>query len=184
MQILDDSGAPVDPGDTGEIAIRSATVFQGYWNNDEATADVMSGEWFLTGDLGYQDEDGFFFITDRKKDIIITGGYNVSPREVEEVLMTIPQVADAAVVGMPGRKDQSETITAFMVVHEGEELSHREVIEYCDRELAAYKRPKVVNFVETLPKNATGKVLRNELRGEAVDRRLVDRAQPAGTEAN
>lgn len=184
MQILDDSGAPVDSGETGEIAIRSTTVFQGYWNNPEATADVMSGEWFLTGDLGYQDEDGFFFITDRKKDIIITGGYNVSPREVEEVLMTIPQVADAAVVGMPGRKDQSETITAFVVVYEGEELSHREVIEYCDRELAAYKRPKVVNFVATLPKNATGKVLRNELRGEAVDRRLVDRAQPVGTEAN
>ncbi|MFW5826706.1 MAG: AMP-binding protein [Alkalispirochaeta sp.] len=182
MQIVDDAGAPVAPGASGEIAIRSTTVFQGYWNNADATAEVMRDGWFLTGDLGYQDEDGFFFITDRKKDIIITGGYNVSPREIEEVLMTIPQVADAAVVGMPGRKDQSETITAFVVLYEGEELSHREIMEYCDRELATYKRPKVVNFVETLPKNATGKVLRNELRGEAVDRRLVERAEPVEVE--
>ncbi len=182
MQIIDDTGGPIPSGETGEIAIRSTTVFQGYWNDSDATAEVMRDGWFLTGDLGYQDEDGFFFITDRKKDIIITGGYNVSPREVEEVLMTIPQVADAAVVGMPGRKDKSEAITAFIVVYEGEELSHREVIEYCDRELAAYKRPKVVNFVATLPKNATGKVLRNELRGETVDRRLVERAEPVQVE--
>ncbi len=148
----------------------------------EAAVEVMREGWFLTGDLGYLDEDGFFFITDRKKDIIITGGYNVSPREVADVLMTIPQVADAAVVGMLGRKDKIEAITAFVVVYEGETLSHRDVIKYCDRELASYKRPKVVNFIEKLPKNATGKVLRNELRGEAVDRRFVERAEPVETE--
>jgi long-chain acyl-CoA synthetase len=178
MQIIDDNGNPLPTGESGEIVIRSDTVFAGYWNNSEATAEVMTDDgWFRTGDLGYCDSDGFFFITDRKKDIIITGGYNVSPREVEEVLMAHPRIADAAVVGMPGRKDQSETITAFIVVHEGEELSHRDVVEYCESELAAYKRPKVINFVEALPKNATGKVLRTELRGEAVDRRLVDREE-------
>lgn len=177
MRVVDDDGTPVSDGTVGEIVIRSATVFVGYWNNDDATAEVMTEDgWFRTGDLGYRDPDGFFFITDRKKDIIITGGYNVSPREVEEVLMAHPAIADAAVVGMPGRRDQSETITAFLVVHDGESLSHRDVVGYCEQELAAYKRPKVINFVETLPKNATGKVLRTELRGEATDRRLVERS--------
>jgi long-chain acyl-CoA synthetase len=176
MRIVDDEGNELPPGEPGEIVIRSTTVFSGYWQNDEATAEVMSPDgWFHTGDLGYVDEDGFFFITDRKKDIIITGGYNVSPREVEEVLMAHPRIADAAVVGIGGRKDRSETITAFIVPHDGEDLTHREVVEYCESELAAYKRPKVINFVEALPKNATGKVLRTELRGEAVDRRLVAR---------
>jgi long-chain acyl-CoA synthetase len=176
MRIVDDDGKELPAGESGEIVIRSATVFRGYWQNDEATAEVMSDDgWFHTGDLGYVDEDGFFFITDRKKDIIITGGYNVSPREVEEVLMAHPRIADAAVVSISGRKDRSETITAFIVPHQGEELTHRDVVEYCESELAAYKRPKVINFVDALPKNATGKVLRTELRGEAVDKRLVAR---------
>ena len=176
MRVVGDDGNPLPDETVGEIVIRSTTVFVGYWNNETATDEVMTTDgWFRTGDLGYRDSDGFFFITDRKKDIIITGGYNVSPREVEEVLIAHPSIADAAVVGMPGRRDQSETITAFIVVHDQERLEHREVIAYCEQELAAYKRPKVINFVDTLPKNATGKVLRTELRGESVDRRLVER---------
>jgi long-chain acyl-CoA synthetase len=176
MRILDDAGNALPDGETGEISIRSTTVFPGYWNNTDATDEVMTSDgWFRTGDLGYRDADGFFFITDRKKDIIITGGYNVSPREVEEVLMEDSRIADAAVVGISDRKDRPETITAFVVAHEGEELSERDVAEICESELAAYKRPKVIRIVASLPKSATGKVLRSSLRGELADRRLVER---------
>jgi long-chain acyl-CoA synthetase len=142
---------------------------------------VLAGDgWFYTGDLGYKDEEGFFFITDRKKDIIITGGYNVSPREVEEVIMTHSKVADAAVVGVRGRRADAETITAFVVAHEGESLSQRDILELCAQELAAYKQPRAVRLVESLPKSATGKVLRSQLRGELEDLRLVEREEVQG----
>ena len=176
MRIVDEQGQELPDGETGEIVIRSTTVFAGYWNNEEATREVLPPDgWFRTGDLGYRDEDGFFFITDRKKDIIITGGYNVSPREIEEVLMEHPQIEDCAVVGMPSRRDSTETITAFVVPREGAELSAREIHAYCEAELAAYKRPREITFMDSLPKTATGKVIRSELRGEIEDRRLVTR---------
>jgi long-chain acyl-CoA synthetase len=179
MKIVDGEGTDLPDGEVGEIVIRSTTVFAGYWNNPGATQEVKSDDgWFHTGDLGYRDGDGFFFITDRKKDIIITRGYNVSPREVEEVLIAHPKVADAAVVGMRGRKDDGETITAFIVAAEGEQLTEREIAEYCEAELAPYKRPREITFTEALPKSATGKVLRTQLRGELEDRRLVTR-EPA-----
>ncbi|MFP4409073.1 MAG: class I adenylate-forming enzyme family protein [Spirochaetaceae bacterium] len=178
MRIVDESGNELPPGEQGEIAIRSETVFPGYWNNPEATDEVLTEEgWFLTGDLGYRDEENFFYVTDRKKDIIITGGYNVSPREVEEVLMAHPRVADAAVVGIRGRRDDAETITAFVVAQEGEELTLQELHHQCELELAAYKRPREIRVVEKLPKSATGKVLRTQLRGEVEDRRLVEREE-------
>lgn len=178
MRILDGDGRELPPGEQGEIAIRSDTVFSGYWNNPEATAEVVTGEgWFLTGDLGYRDEENFFYVTDRKKDIIITGGYNVSPREVEEVLMAHPKVADAAVVGIRGRRDDAETITAFVVAQEGEAITLQELHGQCETELAAYKRPREIHLVDSLPKSATGKVLRTQLRGELEDRRLVQREE-------
>ncbi len=178
MRIVDDSGKELPPGEQGEIAIRSDTVFPGYWNNPDATAEVLTEDgWFLTGDLGYRDEESFFYVTDRKKDIIITGGYNVSPREVEEVLMSHPKVADAAVVGIRGRRDDAETITAFVVAQEGEELTLQELHHQCELELAAYKRPREIRLAEKLPKSATGKVLRTQLRGELEDRRLVEREE-------
>ncbi len=176
MQTLDDDGNPVADGEVGEIAIRSDTVFVGYWKNEAATAEVKTSDgWFRTGDLGYRDSDGYYYITDRKKDIIITGGYNVSPREIEEVLMAHPKIADAAVVGMDGRANRPETITAFIVAHENETIEERDIVHHCELELAAYKRPKVINIVAALPKSATGKVLRSELRGERADRRLVEK---------
>ena len=178
MRVSDEEGRELPPGEQGEILIRSLTVFPGYWNNREATAEVLNEDgWFHTGDLGYRDEDSFFFITDRKKDIIITGAYNVSPREVEEVLITHPKVADAAVVGIRGRRDDAETITAFVVAEEGEQLTKQELLALCEAELAPYKQPREFHFVESLPRSPTGKVLRTELRGEVEDRRLVRRVE-------
>mgnify|MGYP006284224587 CR=1 FL=1 len=178
MKVVDDDGNELPPGEQGEIAIKSETVFAGYWNNEEATREVLSEDgWFYTGDLGYRDEENFFFITDRKKDIIITGGYNVSPREVEEVIIEHPKVADVAVVGIRGRRSDAETITAFVVTQEGEELTSQELHRVCEDQLAAYKRPRDIQFVESLPKSATGKVLRTQLRGEIEDKRLVEREE-------
>jgi long-chain acyl-CoA synthetase len=175
MAVLDDEGNALADNETGEIAIRSQTVTPGYWNNPEATAEVINDEgWFRTGDLGYRDEDGYYYITDRKKDIIITRGFNISPREVEEVLAEHPKVQEAALVAVPGSRGD-EVVTAFIVPVEGEEITEREVVDHCEAELAQYKRPKVVRFVDSLPKSATGKVLRKELRGESEDRRLIDK---------
>ena len=177
MKIVDDDGADLAVGEEGEILIRSDTVSPGYWNNPEATAEAFTEDrWFHTGDLGYQDEDGFFFITDRKKDLIIRGGFNISPREVEEVLMMHERIADAAVVAGQDRRG-GEIVKAFVVLHEGQQMTEREVTDHCAATMAPYKQPKVVEFVEALPKSATGKVLRNQLRGETSDLRLVERGE-------
>ncbi|MDA3951096.1 MAG: AMP-binding protein [Spirochaeta sp.] len=175
MAIFDDNDNPLPDGEAGEIVIRGEIVTPGYWNNPDATAEAINADgWFHTGDLGYRDEDGFYFITDRKKDLIIRGGFNISPREVEEVIMMHPKIADAAVVAAPDRHDQ-EMVKAYIVLHEGETLTEREVMDHCVETMAPYKRPKAVVFVDSLPKSATGKVLRTELRGETEDRRLVMR---------
>jgi long-chain acyl-CoA synthetase len=175
MAIFDDEDNELPVGEVGEIVIRSDTVSPGYWNNAEATGEAFSdGGWFHTGDLGYKDEGGYFFITDRKKDLIIRGGFNISPREVEEVIMLHPKIAEAAVIAAEDKRGQ-ETVKAFVVLHEGESMGERDIVEHCEANMAPYKRPKVVEFVDSLPKSATGKILRRELRGEAVDRRLVEK---------
>ncbi|HSV57070.1 MAG TPA: AMP-binding protein, partial [Magnetospirillaceae bacterium] len=185
MRIVGVDGSELPDGTEGEITIRSATVFKGYWNNPDATRQVLDADgWFSTGDMGYRDSDGHYFITDRKKDIIISHGYNISPREVEEVIAEHPKVAEAAVVNIVSPKGE-ETVTAFVVPRfsgpdntpmAGEEPpSHRELQEYCELHLAPYKRPRSYVLLETLPKSVTGKVLRKELRGGAEDKRLVSR---------
>jgi long-chain acyl-CoA synthetase len=175
MRIVDENDDDVPQGDAGEIAIRSDTVTIGYWNNEEETAAALNAEgWFHTGDLGYVDPDGFFFITDRKKDLIIRGGFNISPREVEEVLMLHPKIVDAAVVAGHDKRGE-EIVKAYVVLQENEQMSEREVADHCADSMAPYKQPKTVEFVEFLPKSATGKVLRNVLRGENVDMRQVER---------
>jgi len=173
MKIFDEQDRELEPGEIGEIVIRGGVITRGYWNAQKETDEAMKGGWFHTGDLGYRDEKGYFYITDRKKDIIIRGGFNISPREIEEVLITLDKVKDAAVVGVPD-KTEREAVKAFVVLKEGEQSNPREIIDYCKSHLSPYKLPKFVEFRDSLPKSATGKVLRKELREGYVDERLIE----------
>lgn len=182
MKVVDFDGNDVPDGTEGEILIKGEVVTTGYWNNQEATDEVIKDLWFATGDLGYRDADGFFFITDRKKDLIVRGGFNISPREVEEVIMKFPPVEEAAVVAVKDKRDR-ETVKAFVVLKDGMESTSQDILQYCREELAEYKIPKIVEFTETLPKSATGKVLRKELRNtETVDKRLILQEEDASDE--
>ncbi len=173
MEVFDEEGNAVPDGTEGEIVIKGGMVTPGYWNNPEESAEVLKNGWFYSGDLGYRDTEGFFFITDRKKDLIVRGGFNISPREVEEVIMSHPDVDEAAVVAAVDKRER-ETVKAFVVLREGREITTKELLAYCEENLAEYKLPKVVEFTETLPKSATGKVLRRELReGDVPDDRLI-----------
>jgi long-chain acyl-CoA synthetase len=174
MKVVDDDDKELSDGQEGEIAIAGGCVSPGYWNNEEATAETIQDGWLHTGDLGYRDEDGCFFITDRKKDLIIRGGFNISPREVEELLFTEPRIVDAAVVGVIDGRGH-EQVKAFIVLADGQEMTDREVIEFCIANLAPYKVPQAVEFRDNLPKSATGKVLKKELRGGFEDERLMTR---------
>ena len=165
LQIWDADSRPLPPGadHVGEIVLRGMNIMTGYHNKPEATARAFAGGWFHTGDLGYLDEDGFLFIVDRIKDLIIRGGYNVYPREVEEVLYAHPAVAEAAVIGVPDPK-MGEEVRAVVAVKPGQSVTAAELIEFVKARLAAYKYPRTVEFVDSLPKNATGKILKKELR--------------------
>jgi long-chain acyl-CoA synthetase len=155
----------VKKGEPGEILIRSPLVMQGYWNRPEETARQLKDGWLYTGDIAVQDEDDYFFIVDRKKDMIIAGGYNIYPREVDEVLFQHPKVADAVSVGIPDAY-RGETIKAFVVLKPGETAEEKDIIDFCREKLAAYKLPKTVEFRDSLPKSAVGKILRKILRVE------------------
>jgi long-chain acyl-CoA synthetase len=163
-QVWDSAGRRFPPGReyVGELVTRGIHVMKGYLNRPEATAEAFEGGWFHTGDLGYADEEGFLFIVDRKKELIIRGGYNVYPREVEEVLYAHPSVAEAAVVGVPDEL-LGEEVKAFVVVRPGMSLTEAEVIGYCKERVAAYKYPRHVEFRDELPKGGSGKVLKKEL---------------------
>jgi long-chain acyl-CoA synthetase len=163
MKIVDENDQEVPQGEVGEIVIRGHNVMKGYWEKPEATEEAMRGGWFHSGDMARIDEDGYFFIVDRKKDLIIRGGYNVYPREVEEILYEHPKIREAAVLGVP--HDQwGEEIGAAVVLHEGEELAAEEVSEYVKERIAAYKYPRLVWFVDDLPKGPTGKILKREIQ--------------------
>jgi long-chain acyl-CoA synthetase len=136
---------------------------KGYYKNPQATAEAFKGGWFHTGDLAYQDEDGYLFIVDRKKDLVIRGGYNVYPREVEEVLYEHPAVAEAAVIGRPDPK-LGEEVLAYVALKPGAEATPDELVAFTKERLAAYKYPREVRVVDALPKGATGKILKKELR--------------------
>jgi long-chain acyl-CoA synthetase len=165
VQIWSESGSPLPsgPDHVGELVIRGVNVMRGYHNRPDATAEAFAGGWFHTGDLGYRDEDGYFFIVDRKKDLIIRGGYNVYPREIEEVLYTHPTVAEAAVVGVPNDL-LGEEIKAFVELKAGATVTAEELISYVKQRVAAYKYPRQVEFRASLPKNATGKILKVSLK--------------------
>jgi long-chain acyl-CoA synthetase len=165
VRVVDEDDNELPPGtdNVGEIVIRGHNVMKGYYKKPEATAEAFRDGWFHTGDLAYRDEDGYFFIVDRKKDLVIRGGYNVYPREIEEVLFDHPGVAAAAVIGKPDEKLGQEVL-AFVVAKEGVKLTSDELIAHCKERLAAYKYPREVRVIDELPMGPTGKVLKKELR--------------------
>ncbi|WP_406141994.1 long-chain-fatty-acid--CoA ligase [Streptomyces sp. NBC_01089] len=169
MALVSPDGTPVRPGDVGEIAIRGENVMKGYWNRPEATAEAFHDGWFHSGDLARADEEGFYFIVDRKKDLIIRGGYNVYPREIEEVLYEHPAVAEAAVVGV--RHDlHGEEVAAVIVPREGGRVTADQIREFVRARVAPYKYPRIVTFTEELPKGATGKILKRDITVGSPDR--------------
>ena len=161
------TGEDLGVGEVGELLIRGPQVMKGYWNNPEETAGVLKEGWLYTGDIARMDEQGYFYIVDREKDVIIASGYNVYPREVEEVLYQYqyPKVAEVVVIGVPDPY-RGETVKAFIVPRAGEELNKEEIIAFCRERLAAYKVPKLIEFRDSLPKTAVGKILKRELREE------------------
>jgi long-chain acyl-CoA synthetase len=168
MKVFDEDDDEVAQGEVGEIVIRGHNVMKGYWQRPEATEEAMRGGWFHSGDMARVDEDGYFFIVDRKKDLIIRGGYNVYPREVEEILYEHPKIREAAVIGVP-HDEWGEEIGAAVVLHEGEELDPDEVSTYVKERIAAYKYPRIVWFLDDLPKGPTGKILKREIEAPVPD---------------
>lgn len=163
LRIVDEDGNEVGPNVAGELTVRGNTVTPGYWRRPEATQEALRNGWLQTGDVGYRDERGYIFITDRVKDMIISGGSNVYPREVEEILLAHPAISEACVVGVPDDV-WGEAVKAVVVLRAGLELDEAEVIEFCRTRLASYKKPKSVDFSESLPKNAYGKVMKKEVK--------------------
>ena len=163
MKIMDEKGNILNAGEHGEIVIRGPQLMAGYWNKPAETAEAIRDGWLHTGDMGHFDEDGYFWITDRKKDIIIKGGENISPRKVEEVLYAHPRVSEAAVVGVPDEK-YGEAIKAFIVLNPGQTATTDEIRDYCREKLSSFLAPRDVAFLAAFPKNLVGKILKKELR--------------------
>jgi long-chain acyl-CoA synthetase len=161
----DDPARVLPAGETGELVVKGPQVFLGYWGRDAAEQVLLADGWLLTGDLAMMDEDGFFSIVDRKKDLVIAGGFNVYPTEVEAVVASHPGVAECCVVGLPDRY-RGETVKAYVVVTPGVTLTEAEVREHCAAHLSAYKVPKIVEFRDDLPRTAIGKALRRLLVAE------------------
>ena len=163
MRVVGDDGQPVPAGEIGEIAIRGHNVMKGYWNKPEATAEAITDGWFRTGDMAKVDSDGYYYIVDRKKDLIIRGGYNVYPREIEEVLHEHPAVAEVAVIGIP-HPELGEEVAAAVALKPDATATPEELRAFARDKMAAYKYPRQIWLVDTLPKGPTGKILRREVR--------------------
>jgi long-chain acyl-CoA synthetase len=164
---LENGRDDVKPGEPGEILIKGPTVMLGYWNNPEETKNQLTDGWLRTGDVGQMDENGYITLVDRKKDMIIAGGFNIYPREVDEVLYRHPKVAEAVTVGIPDAY-RGETVKVFIVLKKDEKATEQEIINFCKEKLAPYKVPKLVEFRESVPKSAVGKILRKILREEEI----------------
>ena len=162
MKVAGDDGVEVPDGEVGQIFIRGHNVMKGYWQRPDATDEVMKDGWFGTGDMAKRDEDGVYFIVDRKKDMIIRGGYNVYPREIEEVLYEHEGVLEAAVIGVP-HPSLGEEVAAAVVAKPGVELDVEELKAYVKGQVAGYKYPRTIWLVDALPKGPTGKILKREL---------------------
>jgi long-chain acyl-CoA synthetase len=162
MKVVDEEGKDVEQGEVGEIVIRGHNVMKGYWNRPDATEESIKDGWFHTGDMGKVDEDGYFSIVDRKKEMIIRGGYNVYPREIEEVLYEHPAVQEVAVIGVPD-ESMGEEVAAAIVLKQGEDVDEAAIKDYVKAEVANYKYPRKIWFTDELPKTATGKILKREI---------------------
>ncbi|WP_130906468.1 AMP-binding protein [Pseudomonas sp. Sample_16] len=174
LRVVNEDFQDVKPGEIGEIVVKGPDIMQGYWRAPELTAEVMRDGYYLSGDLATVDDQGYVFIVDRKKEMIISGGFNIYPTEVEQVLYNLPQVFEAAVVGVPDEQ-WGESVRAVIVLKPGTALSELEVIEHCARNLAGFKKPRAVDFVSELPKNPNGKVVRRLIRDaywQNCDRRI------------
>jgi long-chain acyl-CoA synthetase len=163
VSIQNEAGEILAAGQTGELCVRGSNVMLGYWNQPAATAEAMRHGWLLTGDIGYADQDGYFYITDRKKDMLLVNGMNVYSREIEEVLYQCPGVKEAAIIGIPDAR-KGEQPLAFVASHEGVQLEEKGLLDYLRERLAEYKVPRRVVFVAALPRSATSKILKTELR--------------------
>jgi len=183
VRVVDENDHEVPDGQRGEIVVRGPNVMKGYWGRPDATAEILVDGWFHTGDIGKRDADGYFYILDRKKDMIISGGENVYPAEVEDVLYQHPHVKEVAVIGVQHSR-WGETVRAVVVVKEGASLTEQDVIAFAEGKLARFKQPKSVMFTDTLPRNPTGKVIKFELRekfGQPMTE--TEEAQPADQRA-
>ncbi len=167
VEVRRDDGSLCDPDEVGELFSRSPMHFNGYWRRDDETSATIQGDWVSVGDMARRDSDGFLYIVDRKKDMIISGGVNIYPREIEEVLMRHPALAEIAVVGIPDER-WGEALKAFAVVKNGMTLTAEEIADFCQGKLSAYKIPKLLAVIDALPRNANGKVLKRELREEEI----------------
>lgn len=163
VRIVDDEMKDVPIGEVGEIIYQGPTVMKEYYKNPEATAEAFHGGWFHSGDLVRMDEEGFIYVVDRKKDMIISGGENIYSAEVEEVLYNHPDILEAAVIGVPNA-EWGESVKAYVALKPGTNLNADQIIVHCQNHLASYKKPSIVEFVDSLPRNAAGKVLKQALR--------------------
>lgn len=168
IKIVDDQGNELPTGEVGELIVRGDNITPGYFRNEEATKEAIKDGWLYTGDMAKVDEDGYLYIVDRKKDLIIRGGFNIYPRELEELISRHEAVSEVAVVGVPSER-MGEEVVAFVVKKPKIEVSEEDILEYCQSKLAKYKTPRRVLFVKTLPKNAVGKVLKQNLRSQIED---------------
>jgi len=165
IKIMDEETGKIElkTGNTGEICIKGPQVMKGYYKKPEETSKTLKDGWFYTGDIGYIDEDGYISIVDRKKDIIISSGYNIYPIEIDNVLFAHPKILEACIIGVPDEY-RGETVKAYIVPKPGESVDEQEIMQFCKQRLAAYKVPKIIEFIDSLPKSAVGKILRRELR--------------------
>jgi long-chain acyl-CoA synthetase len=167
MRVIDEAGNEAARGDAGEIAIRGHNVMKGYWRREEATAEAIDADgWFKTGDIAKVDEDGYFFIVDRKKELVIRGGFNIYPREIEEVLYEHPAVREAAVIGVP-HAELGEEVAAAVALKSGADAAPAELRDFVKQRVAAYKYPRHVWLFDDLPKGPTGKILKREIKPPA-----------------
>ncbi|MBI4369487.1 MAG: long-chain fatty acid--CoA ligase [Elusimicrobia bacterium] len=178
MKIIANDGQELPDGQTGEIVMQGDNVMKGYFNNPQATAETLINGWLHTGDLGYKDKDGYFFIAGRKKEMIIRAGENIYPKEIEEILYKHPAIAEAAVIGLPDER-WGEEVAAFIVLKEGQQSTQKDIVSYCRQSLADYKCPRKIEFVPTLPKTATGKIQKVKIKEDYIKANNLKTQHPA-----